>query len=91
MHAQAAGRGAGGASRAAARGQRGQPLDSIRTRRTPLKALRVIVAGTVCDISAHLAELYGVQIGRDAIRTITDAVLEHVDAWRTRPLERVYR
>ena len=45
---------------------------------------------TVRDISAHLAELYDVQIGRDTISNVTDAVLEDIAAWRTRPLERVY-
>jgi transposase-like protein len=45
---------------------------------------------TVRDISAHLAELYGVQIGRDTISNVTDAVLADVEAWRTRPLDEVY-
>ena len=45
---------------------------------------------TVRDISAHLSELYGTEIGRDTISRITDAVLEDVEAWRTRPLETVY-
>ncbi len=45
---------------------------------------------TVRDISAHLSELYGTEIGRDTISRITDAVLEDVQAWRTRPLEPVY-
>ena len=45
---------------------------------------------TVRDISAHLSELYGVEIGRDTISRVTDAVLEDVQAWRTRPLEAVY-
>ncbi len=45
---------------------------------------------TVRDISFHLSELYGTEIGRDTISRITDAVLEDVQAWRTRPLERVY-
>jgi putative transposase len=45
---------------------------------------------TVRDISAHLSELYGTEIGRDTISRITDAVLEDVAAWRTRPLDRVY-
>jgi putative transposase len=45
---------------------------------------------TVRDISAHLAELYGVQVGRDTISNVTDAVLEDVALWRSRPLERVY-
>ena len=33
---------------------------------------------TVRDISAHLSELYGVEIGRDTISRVTDAVLEDV-------------
>ena len=45
---------------------------------------------TVRDISAHLSELYGVEVGRDTISRVTDAVLEDVQAWRTRPLEAVY-
>ncbi len=45
---------------------------------------------TVRDISAHLSELYGVEIGRDTISRVTDAVLEDVIAWRTRPLDAVY-
>jgi putative transposase len=45
---------------------------------------------TVRDISAHLSELYGVQVGRDTISRVTDAVLEDVQAWRTRPLDAVY-
>jgi putative transposase len=45
---------------------------------------------SVRDIEAHLAELYGVEIKRDTISRVTDAVLEDAQAWRTRPLERVY-
>src|SRR4051794_10121442 len=45
---------------------------------------------SVRDISHHLSELYGTEIGRDTISRITDAVLEDVSAWRTRPLDRVY-
>lgn len=45
---------------------------------------------SVRDISSHLSELYDTQIGRDTISTITDAVLEDVAAWRSRPLDRVY-
>ena len=45
---------------------------------------------TVRDISAHLSGLYGVEVGRDTISRVTDAVLEDVAAWRSRPLEAVY-
>jgi putative transposase len=45
---------------------------------------------TVRDIAAHLSELYGVDVGRDTISRVTDAILEDVAAWRTRPLDAVY-
>ena len=55
------------------------------------KILALYAGGmTVRDIAAHLSELYGVEIGRDTISRITDAVLEDVEAWRTRPLDAVY-
>jgi putative transposase len=45
---------------------------------------------TTRDISAHLADLYGIEVGRDTISTVTDAILDDVAAWRTRPLDAVY-
>jgi len=45
---------------------------------------------SVRDIETHLSDLYGVEIKRDTITRVTDAVLEDVEAWRTRPLEAVY-
>src|SRR4051812_8861412 len=45
---------------------------------------------TVRDIESHLRGLYGVAVGRDTISRVTDAVLDDVVAWRTRPLEAVY-
>jgi putative transposase len=42
------------------------------------------------DIAGHLQRLYGVQVGRDTISRVTDAVLEDIAAWRSRPLEPVY-
>jgi putative transposase len=42
------------------------------------------------DIEAHLAELYGVKVGRDLISRITDAVLDDVRGWQQRPLDDVY-
>src|SRR5215210_3874316 len=42
------------------------------------------------DIAAHLQGLYGVAVGRDTISRVTDAVLEDIADWRSRPLERVY-
>jgi transposase-like protein len=43
----------------------------------------------VRDIGARLSELCGVEMERDTISRVTDAVLADVGAWRTRPLERV--
>jgi putative transposase len=45
---------------------------------------------TVRDIASHLQRLYGVQVGRDTISRVTDAVLEDIAAWRSRPLEALY-
>jgi putative transposase len=45
---------------------------------------------SVRDIASHLSELYGVQIGRDTISRVTDAVLEDIAAWRARPLDALY-
>ncbi|MBV8734264.1 MAG: IS256 family transposase [Solirubrobacterales bacterium] len=42
------------------------------------------------DIEAHLAELYGVSVGRDLISRVTDAVMEDARAWQQRPLDDVY-
>jgi putative transposase len=68
----------------------------VRKRQTRLaglddKILALYAGGmTVRDIAAHLSDLYGCEIGRDTISRVTDAVLEDVAAWRSRPLERVY-
>jgi putative transposase len=45
---------------------------------------------SVRDIEAHLAEIYGVQVGRDLISRVTDAVMDDVRAWQQRPLDDVY-
>jgi putative transposase len=68
----------------------------LAKRQTRLAGLEEKILGlyaggmSVRDIEAHLSELYGVEIKRDTISRVTDAVLEDVQAWRTRPLERVY-
>jgi putative transposase len=68
----------------------------VRKRQTRLAGLDARVldlyAGgmSVRDIAAHLTNLYGVEVGPDTISRVTDAVLEDVAAWRSRPLERVY-
>jgi putative transposase len=42
------------------------------------------------DISAHLQEIYGVQVSRELISRVTDAVMDDVREWAKRPLEDVY-
>ena len=45
---------------------------------------------TVRDIQAHLKEIYGVDVSPDLISTVTDAVIDEVRAWQTRPLDALY-
>src|SRR3989454_6102089 len=45
---------------------------------------------SVRDIEAHLAEIYGVKVGRDLISRVTDAVMDDARAWAQRPLEDLY-
>ena len=42
------------------------------------------------SIQASLRELYGAQVSPTLISSVTDSVLEDVQAWQSRPLERVY-
>lgn len=45
---------------------------------------------TTREIQGHLHELYGVEVSPALISSVTDAVLEDVQAWQARPLEAVY-
>jgi transposase-like protein len=45
---------------------------------------------TVREIQGHLAELYGTEVSPDLISKVTDAILEEVRDWQSRPLEAVY-
>ena len=45
---------------------------------------------TVREIQGHLAELYGTEVSPDLISKVTDAILEEVREWQSRPLEAVY-
>src|ERR1700694_5859135 len=45
---------------------------------------------TVREIQGHLAELYGTEVSPDFISKVTDAVLEEVREWQSRPLDPVY-
>ncbi|WBB81280.1 transposase [Micromonospora sp. WMMD882] len=45
---------------------------------------------TTGDISAHLADVYDADVSRELISRVTDSVLADMEAWRQRPLDRVY-
>ena len=42
------------------------------------------------DIRAHLREMYDVEVSPDLISRVTDGVLEELQQWQSRPLDRVY-
>jgi putative transposase len=45
---------------------------------------------TTGEVAAHLAEVYGADVSRDHISTITDRVLDTLGEWQNRPLDAVY-
>src|SRR5690606_32555233 len=45
---------------------------------------------TTGEISAHLAEVYGAEVSKQTISTITDKVLDGMAEWQNRPLDLVY-
>jgi putative transposase len=45
---------------------------------------------TTREIQGHLQEIYGVEVSPSLISTVTDAVIEEVKAWQTRPIEPLY-
>jgi putative transposase len=54
-------------------------------------AVSLVAKGlTTGEVQAHLAEIYGAQVSRETISTITDRVLEGLAEWQSRPLEPVY-
>ncbi|WP_443048551.1 IS256 family transposase [Streptomyces sp. NBC_00272] len=42
------------------------------------------------EISAHLAEVYGAEVSKTTISTITDKVVDGMNEWQNRPLDSVY-
>jgi putative transposase len=45
---------------------------------------------TTRDIQGHLQDIYQVEVSPDLISTVTDAVIEEVGEWQSRPIERLY-
>jgi putative transposase len=66
----------------------------VRKRQRRLDSIDQIVLSltarglTTGEISAHFAEVYGASVGKDTVSRITDAVLEEMTEWSTRPLDR---
>ena len=42
------------------------------------------------DINAFLEEQYGIGVSAEYVSTVTDRVLEDVEAWQSRPLNSMY-
>jgi len=45
---------------------------------------------TTGEISAHLAEVYGTSVSKDAVSAITDRVIAELTDWQSRPLDAIY-
>jgi putative transposase len=45
---------------------------------------------TTGDIANHLADVYGTEVSRDLVSRVTDAVVEQMQSWQSRPLDSVY-
>jgi putative transposase len=45
---------------------------------------------SVRDIQGHLKDIYGVEVSPDLISSVTEKVIDDVQAWQTRPLSRLY-
>ena len=45
---------------------------------------------TTGEIQSHLADVYGADVSRQTISTITDKVVEGMSEWQNRPLDPVY-
>jgi putative transposase len=45
---------------------------------------------TVREIQSHLQETYGAEVSPTLISSVTDAVMDEVKAWQSRPLEALY-
>ena len=45
---------------------------------------------TTGDIANHLADIYGTEVSRDLVSRVTDAAIEQMQQWQSRPLDPVY-
>jgi len=69
---------------------------TVRKRQRRLEGVDAMVLSlsakglTTGEISAHLAEVYGAEVSKETISKINDAILEEMNDWLHRPLDRVY-
>ena len=42
------------------------------------------------EIQGHVRELYGIEVSPELVSKVTDAVLDELAAWQSRPLEPAY-
>jgi putative transposase len=67
------------------------PKHERRFRGFDEKILSLYARGlTAREIQGHLEEIYGVDVSPSLISSVTEAVLEEVKAWQSRPLDRIY-
>lgn len=67
------------------------PKRARRLTKVDEKILSLAAKGlTYGDIAAHFEEIYGAKISKDTISRITDTVMEQMQEWSNRALERVY-
>lgn len=45
---------------------------------------------SVRDIESHIKEIYGVELSEASISHITDRIIDHIEQWKSRKLEKVY-
>src|ERR1700737_313439 len=51
---------------------------------------RSYIRSWIWEIQGHLEEIYGIEVSPSLISNVTDAVVEEVKAWQSRPLEELY-
>ena len=68
----------------------------VRKRQRRLDGIDAIVLSltarglTTGEVAAHFAEVYGAKVSKDTISRITEKVVEEMNSWQARPLDRVY-
>ena len=51
---------------------------------------RFLEAALTGEVAARLAEVYGAEVSKDHVSTITDRVMDSMGEWQNRPLDPIY-